>query len=159
MRESPVITVGRNREEVAEPEGQADPGGASPVKHFSGNTVLFPQVKLILSAIPPGRAARCARWDSSQAVPPRAGTQTFTPWIDPIKILLLPDPHSSFLLPMQVSQWVFQPNAEAFAIPLAPLSPLAARPYMVSQSQNLLILVWCFPFWLWMLGNLVETAT
>lgn len=59
---------------MAEPEGQADPGGASPVKHFSGNTVLFPQVKLILSAIPPGRVARCARWDSSQAVPPRAGT-------------------------------------------------------------------------------------
>lgn len=41
MRESPVITVGRNREEVAEPEGQADPGGASPVKHFPGTQSCF----------------------------------------------------------------------------------------------------------------------
>lgn len=69
-------------QEVAEPEGQADPAGASLVKLFSRNTVLFPQVTLILSAIPPGRAARGARWDLSQAVPLRTGPKHLFPeWI------------------------------------------------------------------------------
>lgn len=37
------------------------------MKHFSRNSALFPQVTLILSAIPPSRAARCAPegWDLS----------------------------------------------------------------------------------------------
>lgn len=65
VREEPIITMGQHREEVAEPEGQADPGGASPVKHFSRNSVLFPGLRLILSATPPGRTARCAWWGCS----------------------------------------------------------------------------------------------
>lgn len=30
VRENPIITMGQHSEEVAEPEGQADPGGAPP---------------------------------------------------------------------------------------------------------------------------------
>lgn len=56
-QENPIITIGQSREEVAEPKGQAAPGGTSLVKHFSRSTVPFPQVRLILLAIPPGRAA------------------------------------------------------------------------------------------------------
>lgn len=66
--ENPIITTGKHREEGAEPEGQAGPGGTSPVKHFSRNTILFPQ-RLILSAITPGRIARCAGGTAARHCP------------------------------------------------------------------------------------------
>lgn len=67
--ENPIFAMWQHREEVAEPEGQAGPGGTSPF---------------------PGTHSCSHRWHSSfqpsllagqqgVLVSPRAGTQTFTP--------------------------------------------------------------------------------
>lgn len=105
--ENPIFAMWQPREEVAEPEGQAGPGGTSLFQEH----IPVPTGDTHPCSHPSWQGSEVCSWGSSQAVPPRAGTQIFTPGIDPIKLLLLPDPHSSFLMR------VFQPNAEAFAIP------------------------------------------
>lgn len=129
--EKPIIGVRWNREEVAEPEGQAVPGGTALVKHFSRSTAPFPQVRLILSAIPPGRAARCAQ----------VGHRL--PGADAIELLPPPGSHSSFLMPTQVPcargrGWYFSLMWRHLPFPLAILlSPCSQALRDLSKSEPL----------------------
>lgn len=113
VRENPTITMGQRREEVAEPEGQPTQEG-----HPWWSIFLFPQERLILSA-------RCAGRNCS---PPRAGTQTFPPCVDPIKLLLCLVPIPPFSCPCKFPSGYFSPMQRHLPFPSHPYLPLQPGP-------------------------------